>query len=98
MKLSEMGEIVAAEWAKTPIIRTNVVLGEWVVMPNHFHAVVAIDNHAATVETHSNASLQQSQYRNKFGPQSCNLSAIIRGFKGATTKQIHVAGFNPDIA
>jgi REP element-mobilizing transposase RayT len=33
------------------------------------------------------------QCRNAFGPQSNNLSAIIRGFKGATTKNIHAVGF-----
>ncbi|MFH1546775.1 MAG: transposase [Patescibacteria group bacterium] len=54
---------------------------------------------AQRVETHCNASLrrrqsQQPQYKNKFGPQSDNLSAIIRGFKGAATKQIHELGFD----
>jgi len=45
-------------------------------------------------ETHGNASLQiQCEYKNLFGPQSNNLSSIIRGFKGATTKNIHIAGF-----
>jgi len=42
---------------------------------------------ANNVETHCNASLRE--YKNIFGPQSNNLSAIIRGFKGATTKIIN---------
>jgi putative transposase len=102
MYLSEIGKIVADEWKKTAEIRKNVILGEWVVMPNHFHAVVILKNdeglvetHKKSTETHSNASLQnKKQYINKFGSQSQNLSAIIRGFKGATTKQIHLAGFS----
>ena len=110
MKLSEMGEIVKAEWEKTAVIRKNVILGERVVMPNHFHAVAIIDNGLIAanphcilepyrtvshhVETHCNASLQhQPQYKNKFGPQSHNLASIIRGFKGAAVRQIHLAGF-----
>jgi REP element-mobilizing transposase RayT len=38
MVLSEIGEIVASEWVKTPAIRPdmNLELGEFVVMPNHF--------------------------------------------------------------
>lgn len=39
------------------------------------------------VETNCNASLWG--YKNKFGPQSNNLSAIMRGFKGKTTKIIN---------
>lgn len=94
MALSEMGKIVADEWQKTAEIRGNVELGESVVMPNHFHGILIINNFdTVSVETHCNASLQQSPYQNKFGPQSQNVSAIIRGFKGATTKQIHIAGF-----
>jgi REP element-mobilizing transposase RayT len=65
-------------------------LDEFVVMPNHFHGIVIIQ--CRDVETHSYASLQ-GQFKNKFGPQSKNLAAIIRGFKGTTTKQIHSAGF-----
>lgn len=81
MKFSEMGKIIETEWAKTSKIRTNVILDEWVVMPNHFHGIVVIENNDSTsVETHINASLQP--YKNKFGPQSHNLSS-----------QIHLAGF-----
>lgn len=44
MQLSAIGEIVAQEWEKTPQIRPYVIPDEWVVMPNHFHAIVAIHN------------------------------------------------------
>ena len=44
MHLSELGEIVVAEWLKTPAIRPdmNLVLDEFVVMPNHFHGIIII--------------------------------------------------------
>ena len=42
MQRSSMGHIVAAEWKQTATIRKNVALGAWVVMPNHFHAIVII--------------------------------------------------------
>jgi REP element-mobilizing transposase RayT len=44
MQLSSIGQIVAEEWQKTAMIRPYVVLDEWVVMPNHFHAIVGIQN------------------------------------------------------
>lgn len=81
MRLSPVGEIVAAEWQKTALMRENVTLDEWVIMPNHFHGIICI------VETHCNASLP-----NAFGPQRNNLSSIVRGFKSASTKHIHQAG------
>jgi REP element-mobilizing transposase RayT len=90
-KLSIIGEIVSNEWVKTEQIRKHVLLDEYIVMPNHLHGIVIIQNH--DVETHGHASLQ-TQHKNKFGPQSKNLPAIIRGFKGTTTKQIHNIGFN----
>ncbi|MBL0257112.1 MAG: hypothetical protein IPQ03_06115 [Bacteroidetes bacterium] len=44
MHLNEIGEIANQEWIKTPDIRPdmNLKLGEFVVMPNHFHAVLII--------------------------------------------------------
>ncbi|MEX1275890.1 MAG: transposase [Bacteroidota bacterium] len=42
MKLSEIGKIIADEWAKTPTIRPTVTLDEWQVMPNHLHGIIVI--------------------------------------------------------
>ena len=44
MHLSEIGKIAYAEWANTTKIRPdmNLELGEFVVMPNHFHAIIII--------------------------------------------------------
>ncbi|MFA7026324.1 MAG: hypothetical protein WC176_10745 [Candidatus Cloacimonadaceae bacterium] len=40
MLLSELGKIVESEWLKSTKIRKEVILDEYVVMPNHFHAIV----------------------------------------------------------
>jgi len=44
MYLSKLGEVVKTEWLKTTDIRKNmnISLGEWVVMPDHFHAIIFI--------------------------------------------------------
>jgi putative transposase len=44
MNHSELGKVVQAEWKRTVEIRKdmNVSLGEWMVMPDHFHAIVFI--------------------------------------------------------
>ncbi len=44
MFLNELGLIVNNEWIKTPLIRPdmNLELGEFMTMPNHFHAIIMI--------------------------------------------------------
>ncbi len=87
MELSGIGEIVKEELLKTGEIRPNVNIDEWVIMPNHVHVIIALDNQA--VETHCNASLQREMnYKNTFGPQRNNLSSIVRGFKGAVARRV----------
>ena len=93
----------------------NLSLGEFVVMPNHFHGIIFIGandfntnvNIARTDAMYgvSNPSMQKNAMcgvsnpspqkdamhgvstisGNKFGPQSKNLSSIVRGFKSSVT-------------
>jgi REP element-mobilizing transposase RayT len=44
MNLSKIGQIVKSEWLKTFEMRPdmNLSMGEYVVMPNHFHAIIGI--------------------------------------------------------
>jgi len=95
MHLSEIGEIIKNEWVRTGTIRTNVELDQWVIMPNHIHGIIIINNDNNIVGTHCSASLHVlDYYKNHFGPQRNNLSSIIRGFKSATTNQIHQLGYS----
>lgn len=67
MQKNELGDIVTLEWLKTPALRQdmNLTLGEFVVMPNHFHAIIIIgtneynskDVETQPVETQCIASL-----------------------------------------
>ena len=79
--LSEIGQIAESEWLKTPSIRPdmNLELDEFVVMPNHFHAIIWIG------ENKYNRDLDYDDIANKFGPQFKNLASILRGFKSAVT-------------
>ncbi|WP_096432803.1 transposase [Labilibaculum antarcticum] len=55
MRLNEIGELAASEWLKTPGIRPdmNLELGEFVIMPNHFHALITIGKN--NYNTHTDA-------------------------------------------
>ena len=103
MQLSVIGKLAETEWLKTFDLRPdmNLTMGEYVIMPNHFHAIIIIgkneyntddgpggDGH---VDTQCIAYLpptsqpSQPPPANQFGPQRKNLASIIRGFKIGVT-------------
>ncbi len=85
MILSEIGEIVKDQWITTPEIRLdmNLQLGEWIIIPNHFHAVIIIGKNKFNKGVLPITITSQ----NKFSPQSKNLGSIVRGFNSSVTKQ-----------
>jgi len=46
MQLSKIGAIAQSEWLKTAELRNdmNIILDEFIVMPNHFHCMIYIGN------------------------------------------------------
>jgi putative transposase len=75
MKLNTWGEIVLDEWIKSFKMRAELFCDAFVIMPNHIHAIVTIDNMmgmdtiGAIVETHGRAFLQPSTSRQPFTSQ-----------------------------
>jgi putative transposase len=94
MILSDMGKIVRDEWLKTPTLRPNVSLGEYVVMPNHLHLLLCIELRKETREQQGSRK-GVLQYAPTIRSPSQTIGAIIRGYKGATTKQINILRETP---
>jgi REP element-mobilizing transposase RayT len=44
MFLNKFGAIVKNEWLKTTQLRKNVKLDEYIIMPNHFHGVIILED------------------------------------------------------
>ena len=83
MVLNEKGQIVKNEWLNTANVRQgDVILHEYVVMPNHFHAIVEICR--GGVRDSTDRGVCDTPLRSP----SKTLGAIVRGFKSAVTKQI----------
>jgi len=61
MALSDFGKIIETEWLKSFEIRNELILHESVIMPNHIHAIVEINNGInvgdGTVDTHGRVNL-----------------------------------------
>ena len=80
MQLNECGSLVASEWCRTSAIRPRVALEEFVVMPNHFHAIIAIEDSRRGVLSYAHP---------RFQSPSQSLGSIVRGLKSATTTLIN---------
>jgi REP element-mobilizing transposase RayT len=101
MILNEVGEIAKKVWLQTPIIRNNIILGEFIIMPDHIHGILIItstpneganDEGANCNSPHSYSPHSYSPHSyspQKFQSPSKTIGAIIRGFKGSATKQIN---------
>jgi REP element-mobilizing transposase RayT len=114
MVLNHFGQIVKEEWEKTAEIRKNVALHEYIIMPDHFHAILEI-LYSKKGELKSGDSGERSKSgelsdktvtgelqfatgsdsgksrfaQTEFKSPSQTIGAIIRGFKGASTKRIN---------
>lgn len=89
MVLNSFGEIAKTEWLKTIKIRTNISLGEYMIMPDHIHLVFHIDEQLEQpkldpmeLERQSGAVLGKDKIKNH------SVSTVIRGYKAAITNQI----------
>ncbi len=104
MVLNNAGKIANDEWLNTPKIRTNVELGEFIIMPNHMHGIIQIlergelhsyekdSNNKGDGELHSHKIVNVHKGECNSPPQgpSNTIGTIIRGYKSSVTKQLNL--------
>ncbi|MBA7498091.1 hypothetical protein ES704_00825 [subsurface metagenome] len=89
MFLNKFGVIVKDEWLKTTQLRKNVKLDEYIIMPNHFHGVIILEDINNQKDTARRVPTQES-----FGkPISGSVPSIIRSFKSAVTRLINLLSY-----
>ena len=94
MRLSEVGKIVEKYWNEIPKHFENVILDEFVIMPNHIHGIIVIENDDVidqNIVTGRNAINRVSTggitgIYNPMGKRT--LGEIIRWYKGRCTFEI----------
>ena len=79
--LSPSGILVDQAWRKGLAIRAEVSEGPWVVMPDHFHALVGF--------TRPNLAPEQSGPPGGLSRPGRSLGSLIAGFKAASTGAIN---------
>ena len=50
MRQNELGLIVDSKWKKTCLIRPNVSLDEYIIMPNHLHGIIMINDRRGVLQ------------------------------------------------
>lgn len=87
VQLNRFGRVVAAQWLKSLEVRREIALDEWIVMPDHLHAIVCL-----AVEQVEQPTTP------KFGarpPRS--ISSLVAGYKSAVTREISELRGQPTI-
>ncbi len=94
MRLNARGRIVEQCWLEIPRHFPHVALDVFVVMPNHVHSIIILnDVGTRPVGARHAVPLQ----RERFGkPVTGSIPTIIRSFKSAATKQINIVRRLPD--
>jgi REP element-mobilizing transposase RayT len=82
MIMNDLGERMEEIWNNIPVHYKEIVLDYHVIMPNHIHGIIIINN----VETGHAPSLRNNT--------SHTLSNVVGSFKSAVTKYAHETGYN----
>ena len=108
MICNELGEIAYREWMKTAELRPQIELDAFMVMPNHIHGILKInemdmDTLHSPNNTGDNTGDNMGECNSPNNTGECNsplrspsntIGAIIRGYKSSVTKQFGLMGFD----
>ncbi len=109
VRLNQYGRAVEQEWMRTDIVRPSVVLDDYVVMPNHFHAILFLTDVGASRSSALLGAVSLSDGRlagnadwgratrrvAPTGPTPASIGAIVGQFKSLVTKKINALRGTP---
>jgi REP element-mobilizing transposase RayT len=92
VRLKRIGEIAAACWSEIPPHFPHITPGVFVVMPNHVHGILEIEERARRAvplrEIHRPESFRH--------PVSSSVATVVRSYKSAVTKQVREMLHRPE--
>ena len=90
VSLSRYGEIVVEEWLAVPEHRPGVELDVFVVMPNHFHGLLVVDDGSCRGTACRAQGGEGDDAQRSFGGLAAgSLGAVVGGFKSAVARRIN---------
>ncbi|MCX6122637.1 MAG: hypothetical protein NTX44_13590 [Ignavibacteriales bacterium] len=98
MRLSPVGKIAKNCWEEIPKHFHNIDLDEFVIMPNHVHGIIIINENDTTVDSKfKGRDVQLNVSTGKMvwkSPKRGSLGTIIRSYKSAVSKWCHDNDFD----
>lgn len=91
--LNKIGEVVKEEWLKAEKLRKNVKIDYYVIMPNHLHGIIVLDDETKEIST-KNFDFNEMNKRKFFKPIKNSLSVIINQFKGSVKRWCNRNGYS----
>jgi putative transposase len=93
MNFSKVGMLAEKYWEQIPEHFPFVSLGNFVIMPNHMHGILIINNVVAVETLQCNVCSKEdgkNQFFSEISPKSGSISAIIRSYKSIVTRESRV--------
>lgn len=92
MQYSQVGVLADIFWLEIPFHAQKVTLGEYIVMPNHIHGILILEDSFPTVPPkHSKSNnFAQNRFQN---PGKNSISSIVGSYKSAVSKHARRLGF-----
>jgi putative transposase len=84
MILNRYGEIVRDVWESLPDRLSDIDIDEYVIMPNHFHAIILINKSPESTESYKDLDVDDSKARRKM-----ILPKVVGRFKMVAAKAIN---------
>jgi REP element-mobilizing transposase RayT len=96
MQLNAQGRIAEEEWRRSADLRPGLWLDEFIIMPDHMHALIGLfcnppeteGAHSCIGEAHSCAALQEYT-RGSREREARSLSSFIAQFEASVTRRIN---------
>ncbi|MEI6205174.1 MAG: transposase [Desulfuromonadales bacterium] len=111
MHLNDAGRVVDTVWCELPARFSHVSLDEYVIMPNHFHAIILLNDTVGAIPTgrpgftiptgRPNINCADGQGHGRpvgiapTGPLSGSIGALMAQFKSNVTKRLNKFRTNP---
>ena len=95
MVLSRIGVIANLMWHEIKNHAINIELGDFIVMPNHVHGILILNNINPLPAVQTGHALSVAPGQQRFQNQGKNtVSSIIGSYKSAVTKHCNRLGFD----
>ncbi len=104
--MNEYGRISEKEWKRTGVIRQNVELDAFVIMPNHIHGIIVLNDdvgerrclaHEKEIPIYKRAIHRIAPTKEIRGAEPGTIGAILGQFKSIVTKQINTVRNTPGV-